>query len=128
MYNVQIHIQCVERFSEILLDDKANTEDLFEDLIRHILLEFFVVAIIDRISIHCLPDSAEGLKLFFLQMTARCASATYPLLPEELMDLELLLEDRMSCALLELVGRVDVENVSIGHPPSEEKGVLAYSA
>lgn len=127
MYSIQIHMQCVESFSEILLDDKANAANHFEDLAKHILLEFFVVAIIDQVSIHCLPDSAEGLKLFSLQITARCASATSPLLPQESVLLEFALEDRMSCVLLELVGRVDVGNVSIGHLPPEEKRVFAYS-
>jgi hypothetical protein len=40
-------------------------------------------------------------------------SKTYPLVPRELMHMGLALEDRISCTLLELVGMIDMEEVSI---------------
>ena len=70
--------------------------------------------------------SEEGDKRFSARITAHCMSKTYPLVPQELAHIELVLEDRISCALLELVGMVDVEDVSLVNPSMRKERIPSY--
>src|SRR5229473_7294827 len=116
MYSVTIDLHYLEKFGEMLPGDRTNAENHLRELVEHILLEFFIEATIDEVSIHLQSDLEEEGKLFSTRITAHCVSKTYPLDPQELMRMELALEDRISCALLELVGMVDVEDISIVNP------------
>ena len=113
MFHIQVDLQCVGKLSEILLDDRASAEDHFTNLAKHILQEFFVVVTIDAISIHYLPDTPEGLKRFSLQITARCTKIKLHFPPEAVEQMELALEDKIGCVLQELVGEVEIEDISI---------------
>ena len=126
MYNVTINMHYLEEFGEMLPGDRADAEDHLRELLKHILLEFFIAVAIDQISIYPLAGSEGNVKGFSVHITAHCVSKTYPFAQEELMRMELALEDRISCALLELVGMLDVEDISIENPPAEEKEVLTY--
>ena len=127
MYNVAIVMYYLEKFGEMLPGDGTNAENHLRELVKHILLEFFIAVAIDRISIHPLSGPEEEGKRFSARITAHCMSKTYPLVPQELMRMELALEDRISCALLELVGMVDVEDITIGNLSTENGEILSYS-
>lgn len=115
MYLVLVNVQCVERFSEILLEDRVIAELQLRSLTEGMLQQFFATPIVDEVDIHCLPEAAEGSRLFSIRIVARCTSALDPLPLHKLLGMELTLEDSISCALLQLIGgRVDVEDVSIG--------------
>jgi hypothetical protein len=117
MFHIQVDLQCVGKLSEILLDDRASAEEYFTNLAKHILQEFFVVVTIDTISICCQPETLEGLKRFSLQMTARGTSLKLLFPPEAVEQMELALEDKIGCVLQELVGEVEIEDVSIENIP-----------
>jgi len=98
-----------------MLEDRDNAELHLKTLTEHILLQFFATTIVDYVDIYCLPEAIEESRLFSIQIIAQCTSAFYPLPPHGLLEMELALEDRLSRALLQLVGgRVDIEDVSIG--------------
>ncbi len=94
----------------------------------HILLDLFVAVIIDEVSIRFSAGSSEEQQLCSVQIGARCVSKSFPLSPDELEKMELALEDRVSCALVELLGTVNVERVTIGFLPSEEEKTIAFSS
>ncbi len=117
MFQVQVHLQCIGKLSEILLDDRGSAENHFTNLAKYILQEFFEGVTIDTISVGHLPDTQEGLKRFALQISARCTSIK-ALIPREAMErMELALEDKIGCVLQELAGEVEIEDVSIGNIP-----------
>lgn len=126
MYTVTIHLHYLENFREILPGDRTSAEKHLRALVKRILLEFFVAAAIDQVSILALSPSSEGDRRFSARITAVCMSKAHPLVPQELTRMELVLEDRMSCALLELVGMVDVEDVSIVNASTQKERVLSY--
>lgn len=126
MYTVTIHMHYLEKFGEILPGDGTNAENHLGELVKRILLEFFIAVAIDQVSIHTLADQEEEDERITVHITARCMSKTYPLVPQELAHIELVLEDRISCALLELVGMVDVEDVSIVNSSTRKERIPSY--
>lgn len=126
MYNIAVSMHYLEKFGELLTGDRTNAENYLRQLVKHILLEFFVAATIDQVSIHPLSGLEEESEYFSACIAAHCISKDYPLVPQELTCMELALEARISCALLELVGMVDVEDVSIVNLTTQEKQVLFY--
>ncbi len=124
MYHVLVELQYVEELSEILLDDPLSAEDHFKTLIKSVLQDFFLAVTIDQTDIRRSPDTQEGLKYFSLLISASCMSAVFPMPPQALERIELALEDKISCILLELVGEVEVESISIRNAPP---GVQVFS-
>jgi len=126
MYTVTFHMHYLEKFGEMLPGDRTNAENHLRELVKHILLEFFIAVAIDQVSIFALTESEEEDKRFSVRITAHCMSKASPLIPQELTRMELVLEDRISCALLELVGMVDVEDVSIVDASTQKERILSY--
>jgi hypothetical protein len=126
MYTVTIHIDYLEKFGEMLPGDRTNAQHHLRELVKPILLQFFIEAAIDQVSILPLAGPEEEGNRFSVCIAAHCMSKTYPLVPQELTRMELVLEDRISCTLLELVGMVDVEDVSIVNASTQEEQFLSY--
>lgn len=113
MYSIQIDMQCVEKFFEILPNDVEYAELLVENVVSHILLDFFTEVIMDEVSINFSPDSSKEQQPGFIRIHARCSSRTSPSLAKDVENMELALEDSVSCALVELVGAVDIDKDEI---------------
>lgn len=126
MYTVTIQMHYLEKFGEILPGDRTNAANHLRELVKRMLLEFFIAAAIDQVSMHALADQEEEDERITVHITAYCMSKAYPLVPQELARIELVLEDRISCALLELVGTVDVEDVSIVNPSAQGERIPSY--
>lgn len=126
MYTITIHMYYLEKFGEMLPGDRTNAENHLRELVKYILLQFFIAVAIDQVSIHPLVDPEEEDKRFSARITAHCMSKTYPVVQQELTRMELVLEDRISCTLLELVGMIDMEEVSIVNPSTQEERILSY--
>lgn len=125
MFYVTINMHCYDKFGEVLTGEMANTEKYLRELVEHNLKELFIAAAIDQVSILPRAGPEEEGNGFAARITAHCVSKSYPLVPQELMRIELVLENKISCALLELVGMVDVEDVSIRDPSTQEEWMLA---
>lgn len=125
MYHVTINMHCYEKFGEVFTGDMTNTEKYLRELVEHNLKGLFIAAAIDQVSILPQAGPEEEGNCFAARITAHCVSKNYPLVPQELMRMELVLENKISCALLELVGMVEVGDVSIGNPSTQEEWMLA---
>jgi hypothetical protein len=110
---VQICMRCAEKSMELTLENVDRAEVEIEHLVSHILLEFFEEILVDEVSI--IPSSSkeatEQGNLLFIR--ARYTLMTPPFLAYEQDYVELKLEGMVSCALAELLGEVDVEQVSV---------------
>lgn len=126
MYTVTIQMDYFGKCSEMLPEDSINAENLVRELVEHILLEFFSTVAIDRVSIHALPAVEEEDQRFSVSITAHCMSNAGTIALQELTLLELMLEDRIGCTLLELVGMIEMEDVSIVNPAMQEERMLSY--
>ena len=126
MYSVIIHMYYSQKFSELLPGDRTNAENHLRELAQQVLLEFFVAVAIEQVSIYPLDGPEEEGKRFSAHITAHCMSKTYPLVPRELTRMELVLEDRISCTLLELVGMIDMEEVSIVNHSMQVERIPSY--
>lgn len=128
MYIVQMDMHCTEKFFEILPHDVEYAELMVEDLVSHILLDLFATAMIEQVNICFSSDPLLG-QLCSVQIQAQCVSKSVQLTPKELENLEMAVEDRVSRALVQLLGAVEVERVAIGWLPSEEgSGVVLPSS
>jgi hypothetical protein len=113
MYIIQIYMECVEKFSEILPNDLEYAELVVEDLVSHILLDFFTEAIIDEVSISFSSDSLKEQQPSFIRINAQCSNRISQLLSNDVENMELALEASLSCVLVELLGSVNVNKVEI---------------
>ena len=126
MYTVTIYMHYLEKFGEILPGNSMDAQAHLRELVEHVLLDFFSRVAIDQVRMCPLPDTEEEDKRFALCITAHCTSNTDPGVWQDLTLLELMVEDRVSCTLLELVGMIEVEEVSITNPSMQEEPVLSF--
>ncbi|HLI09682.1 MAG TPA: hypothetical protein VKV40_24180 [Ktedonobacteraceae bacterium] len=109
---VQICIRRAGICLELPLDDVDRAEAVIEDLVGHILLEFFEEILVDDVSIiSCGEGTQEQGHLIFIRARCTIKSASFQKHDDDF--LALTLEGCVSCALAELLGEVDVEQVSI---------------
>lgn len=119
MYTIQIDIRCVNRFCEMVLDDRENAELMIEDLVSCVLVDLLETIFVDEVVITVSSDSRTGLQPCSIQILLQCPEKRFPLLPQARGNLELAVEDAVSCALAELLDIVIVDNVTIGFPLSD---------
>ena len=91
MFLIQIDVQCADRFFEVLPSEVENTEFVVEDLVGHILLEYFGEVIVDRVIINFSPRSAMELQYCSIHIQAHCLSSSSAMSPGELGNMELVL-------------------------------------
>ncbi|HZS74975.1 MAG TPA: hypothetical protein VFA41_00045 [Ktedonobacteraceae bacterium] len=108
---VQICLRCAEQRMEVTLEDADRSEITIEHLVSHVLLEFFEEILIDEVSL--IPSSRHGTQGNLLFIRARYTLMTPPFRICEQDFIELKLEGAVSCPLAELLGEVDVEQVSV---------------
>jgi hypothetical protein len=128
MYRVEICMSYPEKYCEVLPSDVCGTEIILEDLTRCILLDLFTSVKIDRIRQSFNPERLEGQQSCLIRLQARCAGSSYPLDTQHLEQMELALEDRMSCALVQLLGMVEVECVTIMSSPDDRQKLILLPA
>src|SRR5579864_4923934 len=112
MYVLNIHIHCVDRFIEVLPEALGTAEMVVEHLISQVLLALFDTVIVEDISI--LPSGqARHQAYYLLQIAAQCADTCAPAATFHLDDLELTIEGKICCVLLELFGTVHLEKIML---------------
>lgn len=110
MRKMQMAISCYEPFVEMLSDDLRSAELTIEQLACHILLEFFEKVAIDEVRIVLPSDTQQEASVV---IRARCESMSAPFLACDEQFVELSLEGSISCALVELLGTIGVDEVTI---------------
>ena len=112
MHDIAMLIRCPARRCEIHPGDLALAECLVEELVSNVLSMLFQVVVIENVSLilpstrpHPDPDAPIKLSLH--------AQGYDPLpgAPERLLDY--IIEERLSCALIELFGSLHVERFAV---------------
>jgi hypothetical protein len=116
---IEIDAQCAGKFLEVLPGSIENAEFAVEDLVSQLLLEHFEEVIVDEVSIKFSPRSPEGQYRCSVHIQVRCSGISSLLSPCESECAELMMEKRVSLALAELLGAVNVERVIISPSPCE---------
>jgi hypothetical protein len=112
-YTIRIFAQCLSKYTEVLPDERLNTEVLVEVHVGQILLSLFEVVTIEDVNLHFFPGSLRDQQLCFLQVNTQCHNDFPSLSPQALQGLELTIEDAISGILSELLGTIIIEEVRI---------------
>ena len=114
---LQIHLQCYNRFFEVLSDEVERAELTVEDVVSHVLLDLFGEATVDDVTI-CFSSSFHmGLQHCSIQIRAQCSCQFFTLLPRTKENMKLAVEKSICSILKELFGSVNVEGVMLSPSP-----------
>ncbi len=110
---VQIRIRCAEKSMELTLENVDREEVEIEHLISHILLEFFEEILVDEVSLLSPAGggAAERGSLLFIRARYTLMAPAFHAYEQDFVELKL--EGAVTCPLAELLGEVDVEQVSV---------------
>lgn len=111
MYTLRIHVQCYDRFFEVLPDEVESAELLVEDAVTRVLLDLIGNALVDEVTIK--PASSEVL--------VRCESDTNQSKQGNMEMAMRLAESVVGQVLRELFGTVTVNEVTIKPAPSQHE-------
>jgi len=113
MCNLQIYVQCHDRYFEVLSDEVGSAEFAVEEAVGHVLLDLFDEGSVevDDVTIHFSPGLLMGLQHCAIQIHAQCSFESFALLPCTKENIERTVEERIRPILTELFGSVKVESV-----------------
>src|SRR5438128_1977611 len=109
MYIFNMHVQCADRFTEVLSEDLKTAELGVEHLISQVLLILFDTVLLENVSIFLYSSQSNEQTYYWLDVYAQCANISIPSLTVHLDNLELTLEEMLCCVLIELFGEVHVD-------------------
>ena len=114
---LQIHLQCYDRFFEVLPDEVENAELTVEDVVSHVLLDLFEEGTVDDVTIRFSSSSRMGLQHCSIQIRAQCSCQFFVLLPRTKENMKLAVEKSICSILKEFFGPVNVEGVMLSPSP-----------
>jgi len=117
MCNLEVHVQCYDRFFEVSADEVENAELMVEDVVSNVLLNLFSGGTVDDVAIKFSPKPRMGLQHCSIRIHAQCTCQDFVLLPHTRENMELAVEESMSSLLRELFGTVTVDNVKLRPSP-----------
>ena len=127
---LQIHLQCYDRFFEVLPGEVENAELTVEDVVSHVLLDLFGEGAVDEVAIRYTSSPPVGLPICSIHIRAQCLCHSFALLPHTEEHMKRAVEKSMCTLLRELFGSVTVESVTFS-PSPWDYGIdpaLSYSA
>ena len=117
MCNLEVHVQCYDKFFEVSPDEVENAELMVEDMVSNVLLNLFSGGTVDDVAIKFSPKPRMGLQHCSIQIYAQCTCQYFKLLPRTWENMELAVEEKMSSLLRELFGTVTIDNVKLRPSP-----------
>jgi hypothetical protein len=113
MFQVHIDADCADTHMEVLPSEVETTEFMIEELVGQLLLEHFDEVVVEEITINFSLRSPQGQHHCTIHLRAHCLGKSSLSSPDELERVTLVVEERMSSALVELFGTVYVGRVTI---------------
>lgn len=110
MHTISMLIQYPERWCEVLPDNLATTECLVEELVSLVLSTLFQVVLIEEVTLLFPPSHTQQNELIKLSLHAQ-GGDPLPLISHN--HLASIIEERLSCALVELFGSLSVEGFAV---------------
>lgn len=110
MHDIDFRVRCADRCCEVLPDEPILAECIVEELLCRVLSTLFEVVLVDDVSLTFPPASAHQDSTIMLALHAQGCNP-FPL--PTLANLDCMIEDRLSCALVELFGSLHVERFAV---------------
>ena len=114
---LQIHVQCYDRFFEVLPDEVENAELMVENVVSHVLLDLFGEGTVDEVIIRFSSSPHMGLQHCSIHIHAQCSCQSFALFPCTKENMKLAVEKNIGSILKELFGSVNVEGVMLSPSP-----------
>lgn len=115
---IQIHLQCDDRFIEVLPEGVEHAELMVESLVTQVLLELFDTVTVDEVTIKQAPSKQAPLGV-----TLQCETDIDQARHGDLGATELLIENVVSQVWQELFGAVTVDEVTIKQLSSQREEI-----
>ena len=107
---IAIRLRCLDSYAEIIVGEPDTIECLVESLISVILIDHFDTVKMEEVAVRFMYDADEEQCVWKLGVTALGTTSS----SEHSLDmLELVLEDRICCLLVELFGLVIADTIEI---------------
>jgi hypothetical protein len=131
-YLMVVKITCIDSYSEVIADDSDTLECLIESLISVILADHFDRVIMEEVIVQFTPGAQHEESQWNIHMTASGTTSAFSskqhvsvfTQQQQLEGLEFVVEDKVSCGLLELFSVILVDAVEIFAKDSEMTGVF----
>ncbi len=114
---LQISIQSLDRFFEVLPDEVEQAELMVEDAMGKVMLDLFGEGTVDDVTIHFSTGLQTGKRHCSIQIYGECPYQSFVFLPCTKENMELAVEKGIRCILKELFGEVSVDRVTISSSP-----------
>jgi hypothetical protein len=111
MCTLHAHIQCYDRFSEVISNEVEYNELILENAVSQLLLGFFEEVMVN-VNIQFSPHVQMELQHCFIQIQAQCGNQIIASLSDPGEFIELNVEIKLCSILLELFGSVIVDSVT----------------
>ena len=112
MCTFEMHMQCYDRFFEVVPNEKEHAELAVEDGVSQVLLKLFGGGSVDDVTIHFSSHLHMGLQHCSIHIRAQCSCQNFVLLPRTKENMKLEVEKSMGSLLRELFGSGNVGNVT----------------
>lgn len=125
MCDVQIQLQCYDRFFEVSPDEVEFAELAVEEIVSHVLLDLFGGGTVDDVTIRFSSSLRMGLQHCSIQIHAQCPCQCFVLLPCPKEKMNLAIEKSLCSMLKELFVSVKVDSVMLNPSPWDYGNDLA---
>jgi hypothetical protein len=110
MHDIDLLVQCFNRYREVLSDDVTTAECMIEELFAGVLSTFFEFVVIERVALTFWPTSFSSASAITLFLRAQGEQLLLPIAVEHL---DCAVEERLLCTLGELFGSLNVERFAL---------------
>jgi hypothetical protein len=126
MCDIQIQLQCYDRFFEVSSDEVEFAELAVEEIVSHVLLDLFGGGTVDDVTIRFSASLRMGLQHCSIQIHAQCSCQRFVLLPCTKEKMNLAIEKSLCSMLKELFVSVKVDSVMLDPSPRDYGNDLAH--
>lgn len=120
-YVFQMHVQCIDTFGELLATEPEQVEGMTESLVSLLLLSYFETVFVESFSITLSSPASQKPASYAMHTYIRCVEGETSEETEteaQPADKVYLIENAISCALMELFETVSIENIEVSPAPA----------
>lgn len=110
---LQVQAQCENEFLEVIPEESETAELSLEDVVGHLLTDFFEEVAVDDVTIRFPATVRLGFKQCLIDIRALCSCDRFAELSSERERMMYAIEEHISLLLRELFGQVRVDSVTL---------------
>ncbi|HZS77733.1 MAG TPA: hypothetical protein VFA41_14060 [Ktedonobacteraceae bacterium] len=113
MCKLEMHMQCYDRFFEVLPTEVESAEIAVEEGVGQVLLDLFGGGMVDDVTVDFSSNLRMGLRYCSISISAQCLCQGFVLFPDTKEHMKLEVEKSIRCLLKELFGSVHMGSVRL---------------